>query len=118
MKSRRRSIYQKSASNKPNTCPEGGCQGVLTVFQEAALTQTVATYGGLHVLFNTAGGGAGEMFPAETDEGWKQVLGVNLTGTFLMCRAAWLHLVAAGGGAIIERRAYDARTYCSHRPYG
>jgi 3-oxoacyl-[acyl-carrier protein] reductase len=69
---------------------------------EAAVAQTVSIYGGLHVLINNAGGGAREMFPAESDETWDRVLRVNLTACFLMCRAAWPHLIKAGSAAIVN----------------
>ena|SRR5882724_6400651 len=46
---------------------------------EAAVAQTVARYGGLHVLFNNAGGGALDRFPEESEEVWERVLKVNLT---------------------------------------
>jgi 3-oxoacyl-[acyl-carrier protein] reductase len=42
------------------------------------------------------------MFPAESDETWDRVLGVNLTACFLTCRAAWPHLIQAGGAAIVN----------------
>jgi NAD(P)-dependent dehydrogenase (short-subunit alcohol dehydrogenase family) len=69
---------------------------------EAAVALTVSMYGGLHVLINNAGGGAREMFPDESDEVWERVMKVNLTACFLTCRAAWPHLVNAGGGAIVN----------------
>jgi NAD(P)-dependent dehydrogenase (short-subunit alcohol dehydrogenase family) len=69
---------------------------------EAAVAQTVSLYGGLHVLINNAGGGAREMFPQESDETWERVIRVNLTACFLMCRAAWPHLIKAGSGAIVN----------------
>jgi NAD(P)-dependent dehydrogenase (short-subunit alcohol dehydrogenase family) len=69
---------------------------------DTAVTKTIDTYGRLNILFNNAGSGIRENFPEETDEGWDQVIQVNLTGTFYMCRAAWNHLIAAGGGAIIN----------------
>jgi NAD(P)-dependent dehydrogenase (short-subunit alcohol dehydrogenase family) len=56
----------------------------------------------LHVLINNAGGGAREMFPAESDETWDRVLRVNLTACFLTCRAAWPHLIQAGSGSIVN----------------
>jgi NAD(P)-dependent dehydrogenase (short-subunit alcohol dehydrogenase family) len=67
---------------------------------EAAVANTIDRYGGLHVLFNNAGGGARDMFPEESD--------VNLTGTFLMSRAVWPHLIAAGGGTIINKSSLAA----------
>src|SRR6202162_4950275 len=69
---------------------------------EAAVTQAVTTYGALHVLINNAGGGAREMFPAESDETWNRVVGVNLTACFLTCRAAWPYLLKAGGADIVH----------------
>lgn len=69
---------------------------------EAAVAQTVRFYGGLHILINNAGGGAREMFPEESDETWERVLRVNLTACFFTSRAAWPHLVKAGGGAIVN----------------
>ncbi|HSF30776.1 MAG TPA: SDR family oxidoreductase, partial [Candidatus Tectomicrobia bacterium] len=75
---------------------------------EAAVAQTVACYGSLHVLFNNAGGGARDRFPAESEEVWERVLKVNLTGTFLMSQAVWPHFIAAGGGTIINMSSLAA----------
>jgi len=75
---------------------------------EAAVTKAIDRYGSLHVLFNNAGGGARAMFPEESDEEGERVLRVNLTGTFRMCRAAWPHLIAAGGGVIINMSSLAA----------
>lgn len=69
---------------------------------ETAVAAVIKRYGGLHVLFNNAGAAAHATFPEESDEIWEQVLRVNLTGTFLMCRAAWPHFLTAGGGAIVN----------------
>jgi NAD(P)-dependent dehydrogenase (short-subunit alcohol dehydrogenase family) len=35
-------------------------------------------------------------------EDWERMIGVNLTGTFLMCRAVLPHLLARGGGPIVN----------------
>ena len=67
---------------------------------DAAVAKTVETYGGVDILFNNAGGGSGQIFPDEDDDNWDRIIRVNLTGTFYMSRAAWPHLVEAGGGAI------------------
>jgi NAD(P)-dependent dehydrogenase (short-subunit alcohol dehydrogenase family) len=74
----------------------------------AAVTTAIDRYGSLHVLFNNAGAGVRATFPEESEEEWVRVLRVNLTGTFLMCQAAWPHLIAAGGGVIINMSSFAA----------
>lgn len=81
---------------------------------ESAVAATVETFGGLHIVFNNAGGGALDIFPAESDEVWDRVLRLNVTGTFLVCRAAWPHLIAAGGGAIVNMSSLAAVIGISH----
>ena len=75
---------------------------------DAAVEEVIATYGGINVLFNNAGGGAGQNFPDEDDESWDRIIRVNLTGTFYMSRAVWPHLIAAGGGAIVNMSSLAA----------
>ena len=68
----------------------------------AAVDETVSTYGGVNVLMNNAGRGFGGIFPDEEDDDFDATVRVNLYGTFYMSRAVWPHLVEAGGGAIIN----------------
>jgi NAD(P)-dependent dehydrogenase (short-subunit alcohol dehydrogenase family) len=60
-------------------------------------------FGGLDVLVNSAGvsGGTGPLLTA-TYEAWRQVLAVNLDGTFLGMKAAAPVMAAAGKGSIIN----------------
>src|SRR5207253_7696595 len=37
-----------------------------------------------------------------TEAAWERVLATNLTGTFLVCKHAIPHLLAAGGGSIVN----------------
>lgn len=66
----------------------------------ACVDACVERFGGLDVLANVAGilrfGRAHEL-PFET---WRKVLGVNLDGTFLMCRAALPHLLERRGNIV------------------
>ena len=68
-----------------------------------AFTEAVKRLGGIDVLV-TAGalkGGAGNMADV-TDEDWDRFITVNLTGTFLSCRAAPRAMIARGkGGRIV-----------------
>ncbi len=64
---------------------------------EATVEAAVAHFGTLHALCNIAGILHFVHTHEETLEAWNRVLTVNLTGTFLMCRAAIPHLLASRG---------------------
>lgn len=60
-------------------------------------------FGSIDVVVNSAAtfwGAAPEDVP--TEKGWRRVLDVNLTGTFLVCRSAGRQMLAAGKGSIIN----------------
>lgn len=63
---------------------------------------TVARFGRLDVLVNSAGIGGGEPLLEATLEGWRRVTGINLDGTFLGVRHAAPAMIAGGGGSIIN----------------
>jgi 2,5-dichloro-2,5-cyclohexadiene-1,4-diol dehydrogenase 1 len=63
----------------------------------------VATFGGLHAAFNNAGIDTGHTPVAETALGqWQRNLATNLTGTFLCLKHEIAHMLAHGGGAIVN----------------
>ena len=77
----------------------------------AAVGAVAAAWGGIHVLVNNAGivrdaqlikWKDGAQTGMMTDEGFDQVIGVNLRGPFLCARAVTPHLIKAGGGAILN----------------
>jgi NAD(P)-dependent dehydrogenase (short-subunit alcohol dehydrogenase family) len=69
---------------------------------ESALASTVKQFGGLHIVVNNAGAVVVAAADDTSDEDWERVIATNLTGTFLVSRAALPHLRAAGGGAIVN----------------
>jgi NAD(P)-dependent dehydrogenase (short-subunit alcohol dehydrogenase family) len=75
---------------------------------DSAVAAAVERYGAINVLFNNAGGGFPGEFPRESDEAWENTLSLNLGGTFRMSRACWDHLIAAGGGSIVNMSSYAA----------
>jgi NAD(P)-dependent dehydrogenase (short-subunit alcohol dehydrogenase family) len=87
---------------------------------DAAVQHIVADMGAPAALVNAAAiqrfAHAHELDPDE----WSRILAVNLTGTYFMCRAVLPHLMAAGGGAIVNIAStagltglpYDA-AYCA-----
>lgn len=68
---------------------------------EAAVAAAASDLGRPQVLVNAAGILRFMHSHEETAEGWSNLLAVNLTGTFYMCRTALPHLVD-GGGAIVN----------------
>lgn len=72
---------------------------------ERVAALAVERHGRLDVVFTCAGVGTIRDEPAGVhlteDWVWDTTLDVNLTGTFLTCRAALPHLIAAGGGSIV-----------------
>jgi NAD(P)-dependent dehydrogenase (short-subunit alcohol dehydrogenase family) len=58
--------------------------------------------GGLDGLVNSAGIDLVRALCDMTDDDWRTVLSVNLDGPMYVCRAAFPHLRAAGGGSIVN----------------
>lgn len=69
---------------------------------EAAVQTVVARFGALDVLINNAGVGVGGPIADLPHDEWNRIIGTNLTGVFHCCRAAIPHLVARGGGWIVN----------------
>jgi NAD(P)-dependent dehydrogenase (short-subunit alcohol dehydrogenase family) len=77
---------------------------------EAAVRTAVDAFGGLHVLYNNAGGATprdGRVTEMDLDEFWRTI-GVDLFGTFLGCRFAIPVMVEGGGGSIINTTSIRA----------
>ena len=66
----------------------------------AAIEQVVGRFGKLDVLCNIAGILRSDRSAELSLENWSRVIAVNLTGTFLMCRAALPQLVATRGAIV------------------
>ena len=68
---------------------------------EPGVAKVANDLGRPEVLVNCAGVGKFSRSEEETPESWARIIGVNLTGTFLMCRAVLPHMLG-GGGAIVN----------------
>ncbi|MFI7316516.1 SDR family NAD(P)-dependent oxidoreductase [Streptomyces venezuelae] len=68
-----------------------------------AVDFTVGTFGGLHLAVNNAGiAGATAPTGEYGVEDWQRVIDTNLNGVFYSLRYELPHLVAAGGGAVVN----------------
>jgi meso-butanediol dehydrogenase/(S,S)-butanediol dehydrogenase/diacetyl reductase len=100
---RRKEMLDKVAQSLPKesitTCP-----GDVSKEEDAVrMVETTVKFGGtLDILVNNAAisiqGPVHELDPAV----WRQVIGVNLTGPFLLMKASIPHMIKAGGGSIIN----------------
>jgi meso-butanediol dehydrogenase/(S,S)-butanediol dehydrogenase/diacetyl reductase len=71
-------------------------------FCNGAIAAALERHGGLHVLVNAAGVIVRASGEDTTDEQWAKIMGVNVSGTFFMCRAALRVMKTSGGGAIVN----------------
>jgi 3alpha(or 20beta)-hydroxysteroid dehydrogenase len=69
---------------------------------QEAVALTLNDFGSLSVLVNNAGIVNGAPLAKFRLDKWKQILDVNLTGTFLGIQASVDAMIAAGGGSIIN----------------
>lgn len=69
---------------------------------DAVVEQTVARFGRVDVLAHAAGGSLRKPSVEVTDEEWDGVISANLSSTFKVCRAVGRHMLAQGGGSIIN----------------
>jgi meso-butanediol dehydrogenase/(S,S)-butanediol dehydrogenase/diacetyl reductase len=89
------------------TCSEAGAQVlslVADISSEASVAQimdsTMSEFGRLDVLCNIAGILQFKDFRLTTLDDFNRIIGVNLTGTFLMCRDALPHLLESQGNIV------------------
>lgn len=73
---------------------------------ETTVAEIANDLGRPQVLVNCAGVGKFVRSEEETPESWQRIIGVNLTGTFFMCRATLPHLL--GGGGVVVNVASNA----------
>ena len=86
------------------------------VTDEAAIKRGFAAamdrHGKVSALVNVAGGSSTSDAPVDQVdmELWDKTIGLDLKGTFLCCRHGVPHLIAGGGGAIVNTSSWAALT--------
>ena len=73
-----------------------------SAFCDVAIAHAVTLHGGVDILVNAAGVIVRARGEDTTDEQWARIMGVNVSGTFFMCRAALRVMKVAGRGAIVN----------------
>lgn len=73
-----------------------------SAFCDEVVADTLAQHGRLDVLVNAAGIIVRASGVETSDEQWQRVMGVNVSGTFFMCRAAIRAMKPQGSGAIVN----------------
>jgi NAD(P)-dependent dehydrogenase (short-subunit alcohol dehydrogenase family) len=88
---------------------------------KAAMDAAAKDLGRPQVVVNSAGIGKFEHTHKVPFADWQRIIGVNLTGTFLVCQAAIPHLLEGGGAIVniasnagIKSQPYSA-AYCSSK---
>jgi NAD(P)-dependent dehydrogenase (short-subunit alcohol dehydrogenase family) len=69
---------------------------------DAAIAEAIKRYGGLDILVNNEGVGAGENIEDVTLDEWRWVMGINLEGTMLGTQRAIAAMKTRGGGSIVN----------------
>ena len=67
----------------------------------AMAAQVIASFGKIDVLVAMVGGSKDALLHKMTDEQWTQVIDLNLTSTFLACRAVVPHMMEKQAGKIV-----------------
>ncbi len=91
-----------AASGAPERCRFVAGDVSEVAHADEAVKAAVEHGGGLDVLVNNAGITRDGLLMRMSDEDWAQVMGVNLTGTFQMTRAATRRLMKSPRGRIVN----------------
>src|SRR3989304_2840325 len=100
----------------------GRVDGAQEAEVQEMISQTVARWGRLDVLYNNAGIGYGVPVTQVTEEDWDRLMDINLKGVFFGCKHAIPEMLKNGGGSIVST-ASDAglrgsaflSTYCASK---
>ncbi len=67
-----------------------------------AFEEVIERFGGIDVLVNNAGINQRRTFLETTDDQWDRIMAVNLKGPFICSQEVFPHMIARGGGRIIN----------------
>jgi NAD(P)-dependent dehydrogenase (short-subunit alcohol dehydrogenase family) len=83
---------------------------------DGMIGSALEAYGALHIVVNNAVWYVPAPLLETSDADWERTLAVGLTSVFRICRAAVPHLIAAGGGAIVNIASINQIVGSTHLP--
>lgn len=100
----------------------GGCWAEVDVTEPDALRRAVddvaGQLGGLSILVNNAGGSTMQALAEWAPEEWDRIVRLNLHGVWHAMRAGIPHLIAGGGGAVVNTASISGtRPSAGETPY-
>lgn len=101
-----REAYEKAGW--PGSCEHCDVRDETQV--DRAVAKVVDEYGRIDILVNNAGVAGGGPVETMAEDRWRDILEVNLTGTFHLCRAVIPHMKRHRFGRIINAASYAAIT--------
>ncbi len=98
-----------AAKEAEAACQKMGAKTLLLKFDvadaaacAAAVDQVVATFGRIDFLVNNAGVAIDQLALRVKEEDWQRQIAVNLTGAFMLCKAAARPMLKARSGCIVN----------------
>lgn len=101
-------IADRDETAARNAAAELGVAGAVTMdlarqeSVDSAVREVLDAHGAIDVLVNSAGILTESALTEMSLETWQETIDVDLTGTFLTCRAVVPHMVACGAGRVIN----------------
>lgn len=81
---------------------------------DAAVARAIEEHGRIDILVNVAGICRNAPADQMSDEDWRDVMAVNLDGTWHVCRAVGRHMIERGGGGAIVNVASMSATFVDY----
>jgi NAD(P)-dependent dehydrogenase (short-subunit alcohol dehydrogenase family) len=83
---------------------------------QALADSTTAKHGGIDILLNAAATAVFKPIEEMSYDEWRFTLTAELDTVFLLCKAAWPHMIASGGGSIINFASANAHLVLEGSP--
>jgi NAD(P)-dependent dehydrogenase (short-subunit alcohol dehydrogenase family) len=96
-----REVAEEIAGRDRNVTFRGGDVSVARDVEDV-VTETMRASGRIDILFNNAGYNLHEQLTEVDEAAWRRLLDVNLGGVFLCTKLVLPHMIAQGGGSIVN----------------